>query len=169
MHNIAIYPGSFDPITLGHLNIIERTLTFVDKLIVVVGINVTKKYFFDIEKRMLLIKESLNSMLPKELQQKVWCTFTDLLLVDFAKRHDAHLIIRGIRAYSDFDYEFNLAGINQKLDSSIQTIFLMANEKYQFVNSSAVKELQHFNHDLTDFVAPIVATYLEKHSNRKES
>jgi pantetheine-phosphate adenylyltransferase len=148
---IAIYPGSFDPITLGHIDIIERSLGFVDELIIAVGHNHEKNHLFTPEERVLLINEVLADIKLKH-NSKVKVVIFRGLLVDFAKEVHANVIIRGIRALSDFDFEFNLAGVNHKLNPNIETIFLMASEKHQFISSKFVKELARFGGDMSKFV-----------------
>ncbi len=152
----AVYPGSFDPITLGHLDIIKRALKFTDELIIAVGVNNEKSCLFSTKERMDLIDLSIKETLSKDLYDKITIQSTNGLLVDFLKKIDAHIIIRGIRIFSDFDYEFNLAGINSKLYPDSETIFLKTSESKQFISSRFVKEIAHYNGDVSSFVSKSV-------------
>lgn len=162
MNRIAVYPGSFDPMTNGHLNLIKRSLKLCDKLIVSVGNNSNKNYFFSTEERVNLIKETLEEELLTEQKNKVEVLACPGLLIDFVKEKQAKIIIRGIRALSDFDYEFNLAGANYKLNPDIETIFLPAGEKYQFVSSKVVKEIIMFKGDVASFVPKNIVVNINK-------
>jgi pantetheine-phosphate adenylyltransferase len=154
---IAVYPGSFDPITLGHLDIILRACKICDKLIIAVGKNSYKKNtsLLTISKRIELIEKVVND-LDGNIRQKIEISSFDGLLVDFVKEKKSNLIIRGLRAFSDFDYEFNLAMINSKISNDVETIFLMANENKQFISSKFVKELLELNIDLSPFLPKII-------------
>lgn len=142
----AIYPGSFDPITLGHLNIITRAASIFDKLIVLVGYNVKKQPMFSPEERVKLIQH-VTSHLPN-----VEVEASDELLAQYAQRKGACVIVKGLRAVSDFESEFTQSLINKKLNSELDTMFLAAEEKYMYLSSSAVKELGRFDVDLNDFL-----------------
>ncbi|MCL2567351.1 MAG: pantetheine-phosphate adenylyltransferase [Alphaproteobacteria bacterium] len=152
----AVYPGSFDPITLGHLDIIKRSLKLTDHLIIAVGVNNEKDYMFSLEKRMKLIESSLDEVLSKDLRERITIAATQGLLVDFLKDIDIHVVIRGIRIFSDFDYEFNLAGINSKLYPECETIFLTTSENKQFISSRFVKEIAKYKGDVSSFVSKSV-------------
>jgi len=132
---IFIYPGSFDPITNGHLDIINRAVKLCDKLIVAVGTNISKKPAFSVEERIELIKASIGE------NDKIEVTSFSGLLVDFAKKHNSHIIIKGLRAVSDFEYEFQMALLNKNLDSGLETLFMMTSVNYSFLSSSVVKEI----------------------------
>ncbi|NMA96082.1 MAG: pantetheine-phosphate adenylyltransferase [Clostridiales bacterium] len=133
--NTAIYPGSFDPVTNGHLDVIKRSAKIFDKVIVAVAKNPTKTPMFTIEERTKLLSRVLKSMDNVEVDH------FDGLLVDYAKAKDASVIIKGLRAISDFEYEFQMALMNRKLDSSIETLFMMTSYKYSFLSSSMMKEI----------------------------
>ena len=136
--NIAIYPGSFDPITNGHLDIITRGAKIYDKLIVAVLVNMDKNCLFSIEERVDLIKR-----VTKDLDNVEVLSF-DGLLVDFAKMHNSNVILKGLRTMSDFEYEFQMALMNSKLDSEIETVFMMTSSEFSYVSSSSVKQVAKF-------------------------
>ncbi len=156
MEKIAIYPGTFDPITNGHIDVIERGLKIFDRIIVVIAKNPRKQTLFSEEERLELIKESLKHL------PNVDVMVTERLTVEFARNVSASAIIRGIRAVSDFEYEFQIALMNRKLCPEITTIFLMPNEKYTYLNSSIIRELAQYNADISDFVPPIVEKKLKE-------
>ncbi|MBI4546633.1 MAG: pantetheine-phosphate adenylyltransferase [Ignavibacteriae bacterium] len=157
---VAIYPGTFDPITYGHIDVIERAREIFDKVIVTVARNTTKRPFFSVDERVRMIKDVLRTY------KKVEVSSFNGLLVDFARSKKATAIIRGLRAVSDFEYEFQMALTNRKLDNSITTVFLMPHEKYTYLNSTLVREIALFGGDLSDFVPPIVQKYLAKKVKR---
>lgn len=144
--NIAIYPGSFDPITNGHLDIIARGAKIYDKLIVAVLVNVDKKCLFSIEERVELIKRVTNHI------ENVEVLSFDGLLVDFAKLHNSKVILKGLRTMSDFEYEFQMALMNSKLDSEIETVFMMTSSEYSYVSSSSVKQVAKFGGNINGLV-----------------
>ena len=144
--NIAIYPGSLDPITRGHLDIITRGSKIYDKLIVAVLVNVDKKSLFSIEERVELIKR-----VTKNLENVEVLSF-DGLLVDFARLNNSKVILKGLRTMSDFEYEFQMALMNSKLDSEIETVFMMTSSAYSYVSSSAVKQVAKFGGSIEGFV-----------------
>lgn len=144
--NIAIYPGSFDPITNGHLDIITRGAKIYDKLIVAVLVNVDKKCLFSIEERVELIKRVTNHI------ENVEVLSFDGLLVDFAKLHNSKVILKGLRTMSDFEYEFQMALMNSKLDSEIETVFMMTSSEYSYVSSSSVKQVAKFGGNINGLV-----------------
>lgn len=135
---IAVYPGSFDPVTNGHLDIITRGAKVFDKLIVGVLVNVDKKGLFDIEERVELIKK-----VTKDLDNVEVVSFKGLL-IDFMKVHNASVILKGLRAVSDFEYEFQMALMNNKLDPEVETVFMMTSAQYSYLSSSAVKQVAKF-------------------------
>ena len=147
---IGLYPGTFDPLTNGHLDIIVRSLTLCDKLIIAVAKNPSKNPFFSINKRIDLINEAL--LLNKIDTKSVYAESFDNLLIDFAKINSVSIIIRGLRVVSDFDYEFQMAGMNKRLNSNIETVFLMASETNQFIASRFVKEVASLGGDVSSFV-----------------
>ncbi|MDR0484828.1 MAG: pantetheine-phosphate adenylyltransferase [Alphaproteobacteria bacterium] len=152
----AVYPGSFDPITLGHLDIIKRSLKLTDNLIVAVGVNDEKSCMFSMEQRVALIESSIKEVLSEDLVKRITVITTKGLLVDFLRDNDVSVIIRGIRIFSDFDYEFNLAGINSKLYPDSETIFLTTSENKQFISSRFVKEIAKYKGDISSFVSKSV-------------
>ena len=147
---IGLYPGTFDPLTNGHLDIIIRSSSLCDKLIIAVAKNTSKNPLFSINKRIDLINEALIS--NKIDNKLVFAQSFDNLLIDFAKINSVSIIIRGLRVVSDFDYEFQMAGMNKRLNSDIETIFLMASETNQFIASRFVKEVASFGGDVSSFV-----------------
>ena len=157
---IGIYPGTFDPITKGHLHIIKRASKLVDRLIVAVAINVRKGPLFTAEERLAMVKTDLGNMDEKSCQIDV--VGFDNLLIHFARQQNAACIFRGLRAVSDFDYEFQMTGMNLKLDPDIETVFLMASDKWQFVSSSFVKEIFSLGGDLSSVITPAVAQKLSE-------
>ncbi len=152
----AIYPGSFDPVTLGHMDIIKRALKFIDELVVGVGVSADKSYLFSQEERISLIRKSIKEILPEVYRDRVKVDLISGLMVDYMKQINARIIIRGIRVFSDFDYEFNLAGINAKLSADVETVFLTTSESKQFISSRFVKEIAKYKGNLSEFVAPCV-------------
>jgi pantetheine-phosphate adenylyltransferase len=150
MGKTAIYPGSFDPITNGHLDLIERGLKIFDEIIVAIAVNPVKKPLFSIEERMELLREVLNDHPRVRIDH-----FTGLL-VDYVRRQDTNVILRGLRAVSDFDYEFQLALMNRRLAPEIETVFLMTSLKWVFLSSSILKEAVSLGGVLEDIVPPVV-------------
>ena len=147
----AIYPGTFDPITFGHIDVIRKSLKIVDKVIVATTDNVTKNYFFSIEERISIINNSLFKDL-KMNKKRISIIQFDSLTIDLCKKYKASLIVRGLRAASDFEYEFQLAGMNKKLDSSIETIFLMSDVENQIISSKFVKEIANLKGNISKFL-----------------
>lgn len=156
----GIYPGTFDPITKGHLHLIRRASNMIDKLIIAVADNHRKGPLFGINDRVGMIREDIENMNEKGCEIEVQ-SFNNLL-VHFAKDVNASCIFRGLRAVSDFEYEFQLTGMNAKLDPEIETVFLMASDKWQFVSASFVKEICSLGGDIDDFVTPQVAAKLKE-------
>lgn len=152
---IAIYPGSFDPITNGHIDIIERGLKIFDKIFVGVLINNTKKPLFSVKERIEMIKQSIDS-------DKLIVESFDGLLVDYVTKVNANAILRGIRAISDFEFEFQMALMNRKLLKSVDTVFMMPDEKYSYLSSKLVREVAKFKGDIKPFVPQIVADKLKE-------
>jgi pantetheine-phosphate adenylyltransferase len=142
----AVYPGSFDPITLGHLNIIKRAARIFDKVYVCVMKNSDKSPLFTREERVELIKRTVKHLSNVEVEM------ADGLLVDYAKSKGSNVIVKGLRAVSDFDWEFQMALANRKIDPAIDTLFMAASEKYTFLSSTVVKEMAKYGADLRDFV-----------------
>jgi len=155
--NIAIYPGSFDPVTNGHIDLINRSSKLFSKLIVAVSnVSVNKKYLFNSKERMELINKNINHL------NNVEVTVFDNLLIDYANKCNANIIIRGLRALSDFEYEFQMSLMNRKLDSNIDTVFLMPDEKYTYISSSIVKEVLSLGGNIHDYVPASVLKALDK-------
>ena len=144
--SIAIYPGSFDPITNGHLNIIARAATSFDKLIVCVMVNGDKHPMFTLEERVEMIRRVTKDMENVEVDS------SDALLADYARERNARVIIKGLRAMSDFEREFQMAIINHKLNPGLDTMFLTAEHQFMYLSSSVVKEMGHYQVDLSDFL-----------------
>lgn len=157
---IGIYPGTFDPVTKGHLHLIERASKMVDKLIVAVADNKRKGPLFDVAERMVMINTDVANMHHKYCPIEV-VSFNNLL-VDFALAQNAQFIFRGLRAVSDFEFEFQLTGMNAKLAPELETVFLMASDKWQFVASSFIKEIASLGGDVSAFVTPHVLAQLQK-------
>ena len=157
----AIYPGTFDPITLGHLDIIRRALHVADKLIIAVALDTGKEPVFDLATRGQLVEEDISSLGADARRVEVK-TFSGLL-VNFAEENGAHLIVRGLRAVSDFEYEFQMACMNSHLKPDIETVFLTASESTHFIASRLVKQIARLGGDISSFVSPNVAAHLKAH------
>jgi len=149
--NIAIYPGTFDPITFGHIDVIKKSLNIFDRVIVATTDNVNKHYHFSINERLDIINNSLFKDL-KLNKKKIKIISFDNLTIDLCKKFKANTIIRGLRAVSDFEYEFQLAGMNKKLNSKIETMFLMSDVENQIISSKFVKEIASLGGNINRFV-----------------
>ena len=161
MKRIAIYPGSFDPVTKGHIDIIERGLNLFDGLIVTILCNPAKQSLFTTDERIDMLEKSLDGLPNLEID-----VFHGLL-VDYVVKRDAHAILRGMRAVSDFEYEFQMALMNRRLNRDVQTVFLMTGLRWIFTSSSIIKEVARFGGDIEDMVPPIVNQKLkEKYGNK---
>ena len=156
MEKIAVYPGSFDPVTNGHIDIVERGLKIFDKIIVAILRNPEKETLFTVEERKEMIEKSLNK------HSNIEVDIFDGLLVDYAKMRNAGTILRGMRAISDFEYEFQLALMNRKLNREIQTIFLMTGLRWIFTSSSIIKEAASFGGNINGMVPPVVNRKLKE-------
>jgi pantetheine-phosphate adenylyltransferase len=156
---IGIYPGTFDPITKGHLHIIERASKLVDKLVIGVANNPGKQPLFDLNQRMDMVQTDIDNMPDKYCEIEV-VPFSNLL-IHFAREQGAHCVFRGLRASSDFEFEFQMTGMNFRLDPAIETVFLMASDKWQFVSSSFIKEISKLDGDVAEFVTPNVLKALQ--------
>jgi len=150
MEKVAIYPGSFDPVTNGHLDIVKRGLKLFDRIIVTILHNPSKRYLFPLDERKEMLRQSLWDCPGTEVAAY------DGLLVDYAVKRNADAILRGMRAVSDFEYEFQMALMNRKLNRNIQTVFLMTGLRWIFTSSSIIKEAARFNGDISDMVPPMV-------------
>ncbi len=155
MSKTAIYPGTFDPITFGHIDIIKKSLKIVDKLIIATTDTSDKDYFFSIDERMDILKKSLFTDL-KLNKNKIKIISFNNLTVNLCKKYKASIIIRGLRAVSDFEYEFQLAGMNKKLDKNIETIFLMSEIENEIISSKFIKEIAFLKGNLKKFVTKSV-------------
>lgn len=156
MHKrIGIYPGSFDPPTNGHLDIVQRAAGLFDEVIVGVGLNLAKKTLFSAEERVAMMREAVADL--KNVRVEPF----DGLQVDFARRYGARFVIRGIRALSDFEFEFEMANMNRQLAPELEMVFLMTSPEYLFLSASRVKELHAFGADVSAFVPPAVLKRLE--------
>jgi pantetheine-phosphate adenylyltransferase len=157
---IGLYPGTFDPITNGHTDVIQRAGRMLDKLVVGVAINVGKGPLFSLEERLEMVRVEAAAM--GEVGTRIEVRGFDNLLVDFAKENNASVIIRGLRAVSDFDYEFQMASMNAKLAPDVETVCLMASDRHQFIASRLVKEIAILDGDVAQFVSPRVRDLLEE-------
>lgn len=153
---IAVYPGTFDPITNGHLSIVNRALKIFDKLIIAILNNPQKAPLFSIEERIFMIKDALESKSTIEVD------VFDGLLVDYVIRKKSNVVLRGIRALSDFEYEFQMALMNRKLNREVQSVFLMTDYKWFYISSTIIKEAASFNGDISGLVPPIVCRKLKE-------
>ena len=157
----AIYPGTFDPITLGHIDVIKKSLKIFDKVVVATTDNISKDYFFSLNERMSIIEDSLFKDL-KLKRKKIKVISFDTLTIDLCKKYKASVIVRGLRAVSDFEYEFQLAGMNKKLNKDIETIFLMSEVENQIISSKFVKEIAALNGNLTRFLTKTAIRILKE-------
>ncbi len=165
----AIYPGSFDPVTNGHLDIIERGAGLTDRLIVSVATNIGKSPMFTIEERVELLREEVEAMKKeKGLTAQIEVKTFSGLLIDYAQSVGAKMILRGLRAVTDFDYEFQMTGMNRRMRRDIETVFLMASERNQFIASRMVKEVALLGGDVSVFVPQRVAKALEERCREKK-
>ena len=157
---IAVYPGTFDPITFGHIDVIKKSLKIFDKLIVATTDNTDKNYFFSIEERIDIINNSLFKDL-KFNKKKIKVISFNNLTIDLCRKYNATAIIRGLRAVSDFEYEFQLAGMNKKLNSKIETMFMMSDVENQIISSKFVKEIANLGGDIERFVSKYTVKMLK--------
>ena len=164
-NRIAIYPGTFDPLTLGHLDILRRAATVCDELIVGVAENTGKNPLFTVEERIKLVQQVIENNVKNDVSANIKVMGFNNLLVEFAHEQGASMIIRGLRAVSDFEYEFQMASANKRLHHSIETLFLMAAEQQHFVASRLVKEVAQYGGEIRSFVPEIVANAITEKLN----
>ena len=157
---IGLYPGTFDPLTLGHVDIVERAVKLVDELVVGVAINRDKGPLFSLEERVAMVEKEMKRI-SKATGIPISVRPFESLLMKYAEEVKANIIIRGLRAVSDFEYEFQMVGMNQALNDEIETVFLMADARYQSIASRLVKEIARFGGDITSFVPADVAGQLK--------
>jgi pantetheine-phosphate adenylyltransferase len=153
---IAVYPGTFDPVTNGHLDIVARATALADRLIVAVAVNAGKGPLFQLDERVALLREEIRHLAPDAAARIEVRPFSSLLM-HFVVACGAKVIVRGLRAVSDFEYEFQMAGMNRRLGAEVETVFLMASESHQFISSRFVKEIARLGGDVSSFVSPRVA------------
>ena len=156
----AVYPGTFDPVTNGHIDLVQRSLTIFDEVIVAVAANPKKQPLFSLEERIALFKEATAGY------KNVVIEGFDGLLVDYVRKNNAVGILRGLRAVSDFEYELQMALMNRRLDSSIETVYLMPSEEYSFITSTIVKEAASYGGDISTLVPKVVVEKLKKKYGR---
>jgi pantetheine-phosphate adenylyltransferase len=160
--HVVIYPGTFDPITIGHLNIIKRALRIFDKVIIAIAEDTTKNTLFTVEERVQMVKESLKGYKNVEVD-----TFKGLLM-EYAKKKGVHTILRGLRTVQDFEYELQMALANKKLNPNCETIFMMTEGAYSYFSSSLIKEIAHLKGNIKDMVPPPVEKMIKKKFFNKE-
>ena len=160
MNKIGIYPGTFDPMTTGHMDIVKRSLKIVDNLVIAVANNLNKDSLFNIDERIDIIRKDVRTI--DDIYSKIEVTELSGLLTNFAKTQNASCIIRGLRAVSDFEYEFQMTGMNYQLNPDIETIFLMTSEKNSFISSNFVKEVHKLGGDVSNFVSSNTLDELNK-------
>ena len=158
---IGLYPGTFDPVTLGHLDIIRRAALLVDRLVIGVAINSDKGPLFSLEERVAMIEAECRSI-ARHADVEILAHPFETLLIDCAREVGAQIIVRGLRAVADFEYEFQMVGMNRKLDDTIETVFLMAEAEHQAIASKLVKEIARLGGDVSQFVTPAVDAALKR-------
>ena len=160
--SIAVYPGTFDPITNGHLDILNRALRLFDRVIVTIAVNQRKQPLFTVDERIRFIHDAM-----PEVGDRLQFEQFDGLIVDFCTRHNATVLVRGLRALADFEYEFQFAHMNRRLAPNVDTVFFMTDERNHYVSSSLVKEVSSLGGDVTGLVpAPVVAALAEKYGRK---
>ena len=161
MTRVGVYPGTFDPVTNGHMDIIARATRVVDRLIVAVAVNAGKEPLFTLDERVAMVEADI-AALPQDVAERIEVRPFDNLLVDFVADVGANVIVRGLRAVSDFEYEFQMAAMNARLSPELETVFLMASDRHQFISSRFVKEIGRLGGDITHFVSKAVAGHLNQ-------
>jgi pantetheine-phosphate adenylyltransferase len=164
MVRTGVYPGSFDPITRGHMDIIRRAAHLVDRLVIGVTTNASKSPMFTLDERLEMVRREIEGVVPGAdgVAAEIDVVSFDSLLMHFAEREGATIIIRGLRAVADFEYEYQMAGMNQQLNDAIETVFLMADVSLQPIASRLVKEIAIYGGDITPFVSPTVAAQVRE-------
>ncbi len=157
---VAVYPGTFDPITLGHIDVVISSMSICDKLIVAIANDTPKNTLFNLKERVDMVKNDIKEYCPEFTDRIEVVGFTGLLM-NFAKKNKAKVVVRGLRAVSDFEYEFQLASMNSRLQPSVQTIFIPASEETQFIASSLVKEVARLSGNVAEFVSKNTAKKLK--------
>ena len=160
MKKVAIYPGTFDPITYGHIDVIKKSLKLFDKVVVATSDAANKNYLFNSEERIEIIKKALFSDLKID-KKKINVISFKSLTTDLCKKYKSNIILRGLRAVSDFEYEFQMTGMNSQLNSNIETIFLMSSDKNSFISSNFVKEVHKLGGDVSNFVSKNTIKFLD--------
>ena len=160
--SVAVYPGTFDPITNGHLDILERALRLFDRVIVTIAVNQRKAPLFSVDERIRFIRDAM-----PEAGERLQFEQFDGLIVDFCRRHNANVLVRGLRALADFEYEFQFAHMNRRLAPQVDTVFFMTDERNHYVSSSLVKEVASLGGDVTGLVpAPVVVALADKYKGK---
>tara|TARA_B100000686_G_scaffold354313_1_gene463904 strand:- start:3058 stop:3561 length:504 start_codon:yes stop_codon:yes gene_type:complete len=162
---IGVYPGTFDPITSGHTDIVKRALRVVDHLVIGVAVNTGKSPLFNVDERVGMVMKELKPICGDRISVRNF----DNLLMHFVEEVQASIIIRGLRALSDFEYEFQMTGMNARLNNNVETVFLMASENHQFIASKLVKEIAALGGDISSFVSPEISASLIKRIKSKNS
>ncbi|MBI3795199.1 MAG: pantetheine-phosphate adenylyltransferase [Nitrospinae bacterium] len=166
MNNAAIYPGTFDPVTYGHMDLIHRTLSVFDKVVVAVAVNPGKRPLFSIEERVSLIKKAVG----KNGLKNVTVESFDTLLVDYCDQKKIYTVVRGLRAVSDFEYELQLSQMNRKINKRVEAVFMMPSEEYNFISSKIIKEVAAFGGDVSELVpAPVMEALRQKYVALKKT
>ena len=158
MNNVAVYPGTFDPLTLGHLDLIHRSARLFTHLqVAVAAITSKSSAMFSLDERMEMVRDAVRDL------PSVSVASLDGLLVDFCRRNHIHIVVRGLRAYSDFEYEFQMALTNRKLNPDVETLFMMPQEEHSYVTASTVREVARYGGDTSRFLPPTVQRHVERH------
>lgn len=158
---VAVYPGTFDPVTNGHMDIITRGARLVDRLVIGVAVNIGKEPLFTLDERVAMVEAEIAS-LADGYKDRISAVPFDNLLMDFVEQQGGSMVVRGLRAVSDFEYEFQMASMNARLNNRVETVFLMASERQQFIASRFVKEIAQLGGDISSFVSPRVFERVKK-------
>lgn len=169
MQRKGVYPGTFDPVTQGHLDIIQRALNLLDTLVIGVAESISKQPLFSLQERIAFLKQEIQTTLPSQDQQRVQIRSFAGLMGHFMKNQGANVIVRGLRSFTDFEYEFQMACLNTRLQQGIETVFLMASERYQFVSSRVIKEIACLGGNINPFVSPAIAAAVQQRCLSKKN